>query len=105
MTLQEFDAGLKTAASGIVFELAAPVGLERYAVWHRYNRSSIHGDNRNQLDVPKVQIDIITNNLDNTLVDDITAALWLMDLPYEVVSEGYDDDYAAYRVILQLVVV
>lgn len=105
MTLPDFDANLKAACPGLVFELAAPVGLERYAVWHRYGRGSTYGDNRNQLDVPKVQIDIITNNLDDTLVDDITAALWLMDLPYEVVSEGYDDDYAAYRVILQLVVV
>ena len=104
MTLSEFDANLKAACPGLVFELAAPVGLERYAVWHRYGRSSTYGDNRNQLDVPRVQIDIITNNLDDTIVDDIAAALWMMDLPYSVVSEGYDDDYAAYRVILQLVV-
>lgn len=105
MTLQEFDANLKTACPDLVFELAAPEEKTRYVVWHRYGRSSTYGDDRNQLDIPKVQIDIITDRLDDTLVDDIAAVLWLMDLPYEVVSEGYDDDYAAYRTILQLVVV
>ena len=105
MTLQVFDTRLKAACPGLVYELAAPAELERYAVWHRYGRSSTQGDDRNQMDLPKVQIDIITNNLDDTLADDITAELWLMDLPYEVVSEGYDDDYAAYRMILQLVVI
>lgn len=105
MTLQEFEAGLKAAAPGLVHQLAAPKKAERYVAWHRYGRDSILGDNRNQLDAPRVQIDIISNVLDDTLVDDIAAALWLMDLPYNVVSEGYDDDYAAYRTILQLVVV
>jgi len=28
-----------------------------------------------------------------------------MSLPYEIISEGYDDEYAAYRTILQLVVI
>lgn len=105
MTLQKFDANLKAACPGLVFETAAPVDALRYAVWHRYGRNSTYGDNRNQLDLPKVQIDIITDQTDDTLVDDIAAALWMMDLPYEVVSEGYDDEYMAYRTILQLVVV
>ena len=105
MTLQGFDANLKAARPGFVYELAAPEHLTRYAVWHRYGRSSTYGDNRNQLDLPKVQIDVITDQMDDTLADDIAAALWMMDLPYEVVSEGYDDDYMAYRTILQLVVV
>ena len=55
--------------------------------------------------MPKVQIDIITNIHDDMLVDDICAALWMMDLTYSVQSEGYDDEYNAYRTILQLVVV
>lgn len=105
MTLREFESNLNAAAPGLVHQLAAPKKLERYAVWHRYGRDNITGDNRNQLDAPRVQIDIISNVLDDTLADDIAAALWLMDLPYNVVSEGYDDDYAAYRTILQLVVI
>ena len=104
MTLQQFEDGLKTACPE-VYETAAPQNATRYVVWHRYGRSSVFGDNRNQVDAPKVQLDIVTNNPNDFLVDDITAALWMMDLPYSVESEGYDDEYNAYRTILQLVVV
>lgn len=104
MTLQQFEASLKQACPE-VYETAAPQNATRYVVWHRYGRSSLFGDNRNQLDAPKVQLDIITTDPNDFLVDDITAALWLMDLPYSVESEGYDDEYNAYRTILQLVVV
>lgn len=104
MTLKEFDANLKKSFPD-VYETAAPKGKPRYVVWHRYGRSSTFGDDRNQLDLPKVQIDIVTNIHDDLLVDDICAALWLMDIPYSVESEGYDDEYNAYRTILQMVVV
>ena len=104
MTLKEFDGNLKKAFPD-VYSPAAPKGKQRYVVWHRYGRSSVYGDNRNQTDTPKVQIDIVSNIIDDPLVDDIAAALWLMDLTYTVISEGYDDEYAAYRTILQLVVV
>lgn len=104
MTLQQFESGLKQACPE-VYETAAPQNATRYVVWHRYGRSSLFGDNRNQLDAAKVQLDIFTTNPNDFLADDITAALWLMDLPYSVESEGYDDEYNAYRTILQLVVV
>lgn len=103
MTLQQFDANLKSAFPD-TYETAAPKGKQRYVVWHKYGRSSQYGDNRNQIDVPKVQIDIITNVHDDFLVDDICGALWMMDVPYSIVSEGYDDEYCAYRTILQMVV-
>ncbi len=104
MTLQQFDANLKAAFSD-TYETAAPKGKQRFVVWHRYGRSSLFGDDRNQMDAPKVQIDIVTNIPNDTLVDDVCAALWLMDLPCRIESEGYDDEYAAYRTILQLVVI
>lgn len=104
MTLQEFDAKLKNTFAD-TYEDAAPKGLQRYVVWHRYNRSSVHGDDRSQVDLPKVQIDIVTNLYHDSLADDICADLCLMGLSYSVVSEGYDDEYSAYRTILQLVVI
>lgn len=104
MTLNEFHAGLKKAFPD-TYELAAPKGKQRYVVWHRYGRSSTYGDDRNQIDAPKVQIDIFSNTYADPLVDDVCAALWLMGQSYSVVSEGYDDEYSAYRTILQLVVV
>ena len=104
MTLKKFEAKLKEAFSD-TYEIAAPKDKQRFVVWHRYGRSSMYGDDKNQVDPPKVQIDIVTNISDDVLVDDICAALWMMDLPYSVVSEGYDDEYAAFRTILQLVVI
>ena len=105
MTLQEFEAGLKAACSGLVYELAGPKGCHRCVVWHRYGYSSTYGDNVNQIDAPKVQIDIHAQSASDTLVEDVCAALWKMGLPYTVESEGYDDDYADLRTILQLVVI
>ncbi len=104
MTLQTFEAKLKAAVPE-TYETAAPKGAQRYVCWHTYRRSSIFGNDRNQLDAPRVQLDIVTNRHNDTLADEVCAALWEMDLPYSVESEGYDDEYAAFRTILQLVVV
>ena len=103
MTLQEFDAALKEACPE-TYELAAPQSATRYVVWHRYGTQSSYADDRNVLNCAKVQIDIVTQNKDDFLVDDVCAALWLADLPYSVQSEGYDPEYNAFRTILQLVV-
>lgn len=104
MTLQEFEANLKEAVPE-TYHLQAPAGSVRYVAWHTYYASSVRGDDRNQLDAPKVQLDIVYQSTQDTIVDDVLAALWLMDLPYEIIYEGYDPDYAAMRVILQLVVI
>lgn len=104
MTLQEFETSLKEAVPE-TYNLQAPAGAVRYVTWHTYSGSSVRGDDRNQLDAPKVQLDIVYQSDQDTIVDDVLAALWLMDLPYEIISEGYDPDYAAMRVILQLVVI
>ena len=104
MTLQEFEDGLKAAVPE-TYPLQAPAGKTRYVAWHTYSASSVRGDDRNQLDAPKVQLDIIYQSDQDTIADDVLAALWLMDLPYEIISEGYDPDYAAMRVVLQLVVI
>lgn len=104
MTLQTFEAKLKEVCPD-TYPVPAPQKKTRFVAWHKYGRSSIFGDDRNQEDPPKVQLDIVTNVWNDTLADDIMAALWMMDLPYEVVSEGYDDEYAAHRTIIQTVVV
>lgn len=105
MTLQQFDAALKAACPGLVYELAAPDKKTRYVVWHRYGKRSEYGDDYNVLDLPKVQIDIVSNIHDDLLVDAVCTALREACLTYSVESEGYDPDYNAYRTILQLVVV
>lgn len=105
MTLQEFETGLKAACPGLVYELAGPKGCHRCVVWHHYGFSSTYGDNVNQIDAPKVQIDIHTQSATDTLTDDVCKALAGMNLPYRVESVGYDDDFADQRTILQLVVI
>lgn len=105
MTLQQFEKHLKDALPGLVYELAAPKGCHRYVCWHVYGYSSTQGDDRNQINAPKVQIDIHTQSVLDSLAEDVFAALWMMDLPFSIQSEGYDDDYADIRTILQLVVV
>lgn len=104
MTLQEFDAALKAVCPDS-FELAAPKGLSRYVVWHRYGKQSAYGDDCNAVDLPKVQLDIVSNASDDPVVAAVCGALKLACLPYSVQSEGYDPDYNAYRTILQLVVI
>lgn len=104
MTLQEFENGLKAAVPE-TYNLAAPEKAKRFVVWHSYGYKPLHGDNRNQVNIPKVQIDIVTNDPLDTIVDDVFAALWMMDLSYEIISDGYDPDYNRNRTILQLEVV
>lgn len=104
MTLQQFDAALKEAFPD-TYELAAPKDKLRYVVWNKYGTQSHFGDDRNVLGIPKVQIDIVSNIKDDLLVDDVCAALWLMGLSYSIESEGYDQEYNAFRTILQLEVV
>ena len=104
MTLQEFETKLKAAVPES-YRDAAPSGKTRFAVWHSYGGRSIFGNDRTQMVIPKVQIDILTQEYADIFVDDVCAALWSMGIAYDVISESYDPDYAAIRTILQMVVV
>lgn len=104
MTLQEFENNLKQVSDD-VYETAAPPNKVNYVVWNKYGTQSGFGDDCNLMGLPKVQLDIITQTRDSILAEDILAALWAMNLPYSVQSEGYDPDYNAFRTILQVVVI
>ena len=52
-----------------------------------------------------MQLDILTDAAHELLIDDITAVLWTLDLPYSIQSDGYDPDYGCRRTILQMVVI
>ena len=54
------------------------------------------------MDIHKVQLDIFYQALDDTLAEDVKAALRELYLPYEVQDDGYDDEYALRRCILLL---
>ena len=104
MTLREFENSLKLVSDN-VYEAAAPADAQNYVVWQKYGTQSGFGDDCNILGLPKVQIDIVTQTPDAFLIDDVAAALWAMNIPYSVQSEGYDPDYNAFRTILQAVVI
>lgn len=104
MTLREFENKLKQVSDD-VYEDAAPPKTLNYVVWHKYGTQSGYGDDSNIFGIPKVQLDIVTQTRDSIFADDILAALWAMNLPYSIQSEGYDQDYNAFRTIVQVVVI
>lgn len=104
MTLREFENKLKEVHDA-VYETAAPESAVDFVVWAKYGAQSGFADDFNILDLPKVQLDIVTQTSDSIIADDIMAALWAMNLPYSVQSEGYDPDYNAFRTILHVVVI
>lgn len=104
MTLQQFEQLLKQVCPE-TYELAAPKGVPRFVVWHTYGYTHMYGDDGNLVDLPKIQLDIVTNRKNDSLAGDICYALYQHCIAYSVQSEGYDPDYNAYRMILQLVVI
>lgn len=104
MTMSELNSALETALPGRVFELAAPEGLREYAAWHEYGALLLVGDDVVQLEVPRIQIDVIWQT-DNSLLRAVKAVLSACGQAYEIVSYGYDDEWASMRCILQLEVV
>ena len=105
MTLQIFEQILKDVCPD-TFELQAPRNRSRFVVWHRYGTKSGHGDDQNVFDLPKVQIDVLQQDPQDTLADDICSALSAAHLPYTILDyQVYDPDYARLRTIMQLVVI
>ena len=104
MTLQEFDAALKERCDH-VYELAAPKGVQEYVVWHEYGKQFSHADDHNEVGLPKVQVEIFSQQRNSVLSETVHAALFALYIPFAVISDGYDPEYTAFRTILQLVVV
>lgn len=99
MILQNLDTALRTVCPN-TYELAAPAGENRYIVWHSYGAATLAADDSTVVDVPQVQIDIIYQDLADSIVNDVKKALREQHLPYEVQADSYDDDYAKRRCIL-----
>lgn len=104
MTLPELEMLLKSVCPN-TYELAAPPGISEYIVWQQYGVRSVAGDNSFYVDAPEVQLDLITQNPPRALQKALFAALRAARQPYSVVSVGYDDEYAAYRCIIEMVVI
>lgn len=100
MTISDFSAALKAAVPNC-YQDAAPAGCRPCAVFSVYGVKSVFGDDRNLVDIPKVQIDLLTLKLFDPIVDAVTDVLWDLGLSYSVQSMAYDPDYGCFRTILQ----
>lgn len=101
MSVSDLDTRLKAALPGQVFENSAPKGLETYVVWHQYSANLLVGDDVVQDEVPRIQIDVIWQR-DNSIYRAVKQVLNECEQVYDLVSIGYDDEWAAMRAILQL---
>ena len=104
MTCSQLETALKTATAD-VYHLAAPEGLTEYVVWAEYNLTQIRGDDRAQIQIPRVQIDAYTQDDTpieaNSFFQAVLGVLDAMELCYGVQECGYDPDAASMRLIIQ----
>ena len=77
MTSQDLKNRL-TALCPQTYELAAPRGATRYIVIHEYGREGVSGSDTTALTLPKVQLDVVTQNLSDPLPDQV-ADLHFLD--------------------------
>lgn len=99
---------LTTALTGVVpncYPDAAPAGVRPCVVYSVYGSRPVLGDDRNQMDILKVQLDLLTRSSLEPLIDTVTDVLWKLALPYSVQDMSYDPDYGCFRTILQTEVV
>lgn len=101
MTLQKFDAGLKTVCPQ-TYELAAPANATRCIVWNVYGYSHVIGDDGCLVQIPKVQLDVFNQSSFDPLFTDVQAYLTALHIPYSVQDIAYDPDYELLRMIIQL---
>lgn len=104
MTLTEFSDALKAAVPAS-YQSAAPAGVRPCVVWSAYGSRTLDGDDRNQMGIPKVQLDVLTRNSLDPLLDAVTDVLFDLELPYSVQDMSYDPEYGCFRTILQTEVV
>ena len=104
MTVQSLIDDL-TVVCEDTHELALPKGLHRGIAWHRYGRQAVKGDDQTVLAVPKLQLDLLWTDSDDTLLDDVESVLDTNLLPYTEQDVFYDESYERLRCIIQVVVV
>lgn len=100
MTITDFEAALKAAIPNCYSD-AAPAGVRPCVVCSVYGLRPIPGDDRNQMGIPKVQLDVLTLSSLDPLLDTVTDVLFDLELSYSVQDMSYDPEYGCFRTILQ----
>lgn len=92
--------------TGVPADVIAPPDTPRFAVASAYGASSVYGDDANLLDIPKVQIDVYTQDTADELPDEVMALLQSWHLPYTVEALNvYDEETNRLRSIIQAEVI
>lgn len=104
MTLQQLIDAI-AAVCADTYELALPKGRQRGVVWHAYGRQAIFGDDRRVLSIPRVHLDLLWQDAEDTLLDDVRSVLDEAALCYTEEDVFYDESYERLRCILQVTVV
>lgn len=100
MTLTEFSDALKRAVPDS-YQAAAPKGVRPCVVWSAYGSRTQDGDDRTQVAIPKVQLDILALTYPDPILDKVTDLLWELELTYSDQGSSYDPEYGCFRTILQ----
>lgn len=103
MTLEKLIALLQTICPE-TYAHVAPQGVKRCIVAHTYtNGRSFYGDDQNLFDIEKVQLDILTQDKDDTLPLDVCELLRTWCITYTLEEFGaHEDEWAVFRTIVQL---
>lgn len=101
MTLTDLIGGLEAICPS-VFEDAAPVGIRPCIVCSVYGSRSVPGDDRTQVRILKVQLDLLTLSSLDPLLDRVAYVLGTMALPWSIQSNAYDPDYGCFRSVVQV---
>lgn len=104
MNLDNFNDLLSGALTAPVYRDAAPAGIPEFVVWSRYGSATAIGDGRVCLELPLVQVDVVTQSEDSALADQVKELLSSAGLAWFEAGCGYDDEWTANRCTLQLTV-
>lgn len=105
LDLPGLETALLTVLPGAVFHYDAPKGPERYVVYTEFGERSAYADDEEQLCLPVVQIDVITQTEADTLVDSIKSTLKELGQIIALKDTYYDDEIMAVRSVLEITLV
>lgn len=90
------------ALTGCPADTIAPPDTPRCCAAHAYAAASFYGDDANILDIPRVQIDVYTQDPADELPEQVAALLQAWHLPYTIeLLREYDEETNRLRSIFQ----
>ena len=90
------------ALTGSPVDTIAPPDTPRCCAAHGYTAASFYGDDANILDIPRVQIDVYTQDPADDLPEQVAALLQAWHLPYTIeLLREYESETNRLRTIYQ----